>query len=42
MQKKTTEEAIEELEVVDFMFPDSCLGSAYRGVDQLPSLAESN
>lgn len=42
MQKKSTEEAIEELEAVDFMFPDSCLGPPYRRVDQLPSLLESN
>ena len=41
MRKKTTVEAIKELEAVEFMFPNNQLGPAYRLPNQLPSLAES-
>lgn len=38
MKRKTTKEAIKELETVDFMFPNSSLMPAYRLPHQLPNL----
>lgn len=41
MRKKTTVEAIKELEAVEFMFPNNQLGPAYRLPHQMPPLVET-